>query len=153
MFRVTVEIVAQHDRVPALLGGPAPDPVEPRAVALPEHPVDESVVRGQVVLGQQPDLEAGLGHAGQARLIRRPGLLVEVPAEPVGDEVVGEPLLGHARVAVVQAMDLRLELDEEGGIVHVRGSFDRHGSSVGLNARRAGTLRAYLHASSALQLR
>jgi hypothetical protein len=118
------EVVAQHDRVPALLGRPAPDPVEPRPVAVPEHPVDEPVVAGQVVLRQQPDLERGLGDAGEARLVRCPRLLVEVAAQPVGDELVGEPLLGHAGVAVVQAPDLGLELVEEGSVVqlviHVR---------------------------------
>ena len=75
------EVVAQHDRVPALLGGPAPDPVQPRPIALAEHPVDQAVVAGQVVLGQQADLERRLGDAGQPRLVGCPGLLVEVPAQ------------------------------------------------------------------------
>ena len=96
------QVVAQDDRVAALLGGPATDPVDPRAVALAEHPVDEAVVRGQVVLGQEADLEGGLGDAGQARLVRRPRLLVEVAPEAVRDVVVGEPLLGDPGVAVVQ---------------------------------------------------
>ena len=97
----------------ALLGRPAADPVDPGAIAPPEHPVDEPVVRGQVVLGQEVDLERRLGDAGQARLVGRPGFLVEVPAQPVRDVVVGEPLLGDLRVAVVQAGRLGLELDEE----------------------------------------
>ena len=97
------QVVAQDDRVAALLGGPAADPVDPRAIAGPEHPVDEPVVRGQVVLGQEVDLERGLGDAGQAGLIGRPRLLVEVAPEPVRDVVVGEPLLGDPGVAVVEA--------------------------------------------------
>ena len=105
MLRVDREVVPQHDRVAALLGGPAADPVEPRAVALAEHPVDQAVVARQVVLGQQADLERGLGDAGQPRLVRRPGLLVEVaaragtgctragttPGRPSGDGPAGGP--------------------------------------------------------------
>ena len=104
--------------MPALLRGPAADPVDPRAIALAEHPVDEPVVRGQVVLGQEADLERRLGDARQARLVGRPGLLVEVTAEAVRDEVVGEPLLRDLGVTVVQAAGLRLELLEQG---HVHG--------------------------------
>ena len=75
------------------------------------------MVGGQVVLGQEADLERGLGDAGQSRLVGRPGLLVEVAPEPVRDVVVGEPLLGDLRVAVVEARGLGLELVEEGAIV------------------------------------
>ena len=53
----------------------------------------------------------------QAWLVGRPGLLVEVAPEPVRDVVVGEPLLGDLRVAVVQAGGLGLELVEEGDVV------------------------------------
>ena len=38
------QIVPEDDRVAALLGCPASDPVHPRAVALAEHPVDQPVV-------------------------------------------------------------------------------------------------------------
>ena len=79
--------------------------------------MDEAVVRGQVVLRQEVDLEARPGDAGEARLVGRPGLPVEVTAEPVRDVVVGEPLLGDLRVAVVEAGGLRLELIEEGDVV------------------------------------
>ena len=96
-----------------LLGRPAADPVDPGPVALAEHPVDEPVVGGQVVLGQEADLERRLGHAGQARLVRRPRLLVEVATEAVRDVVVREPLLGDLGVAVVQAAGLGLQLDEQ----------------------------------------
>ena len=111
------EVVAQDDRVPALLGRPAADPVDPRAVAAPEHPVDEPVVRGQVVLGEQVDLERGLGHAGEPRLFGGPRILVEVAPQPIRDVVVREPLLRHARVTVVQPARLGLELDQERAFV------------------------------------
>ena len=100
----------------SLLGRPAADPVEPRAVALAEHPVDEPVVARQVVLGEEPDLERRLRDARQARLLRRPGLLVEVAAQAVGDEVVGEPLLGDLEVAVQQPAGLGLQLVEQAAV-------------------------------------
>ena len=100
-----------------LLRGPAADPVDPRPVALAEHPVDEPVVRGQVVLGQEADLEGRLGDAGQARLVGRPRLLVEVAPEAVRDELVGEPLLGDLGVPVVQAAGLGLEFVEQRAIL------------------------------------
>ena len=102
-----------------LLGGPAPDPVDPGAVAGPEHAVDEPVVAGQVVLGQQADLEGGLGDAGQPRLVGRPRLLVEVAPEPVRDVVVGEPFLGDRGVAVEEPAGLGLEFVEQGSLVVV----------------------------------
>ena len=48
------DVVADHDRVTTLFGGPALGPDGPR-LADPEHPVDLQVVVGQVVLGQQVD--------------------------------------------------------------------------------------------------
>ena len=72
------------------------------------------MVARQVVLGQEADLERGLGDAGQPRLVGRPRLLVEVASEPIRDVVVGEPLLGDLLVAVEQAAGLGLELEEEG---------------------------------------
>ena len=110
------QVVAQHDRVPALLGRPAADPVHPRPVALAEHAVDQAVVAGQVVLGQEADLERRLGDAGEPRLLRRPGLLVEVATEPVRDVLVGEPLLGDLEVSLDEAADLRLQLLEHGAV-------------------------------------
>ena len=79
--------------------------------------MDEAVVRGQVVLGQEVDLERGLGDAGEPRLIGRPGLLVEVAPKPVRDVVVGEPLLGDLGVAVVEPARLGLELVQQGTFV------------------------------------
>ena len=130
------EVVAEDDRVTTLLGRPAADPVDPGAVALAEHPVDEAVVAGQVVLGQQADLERGLGDPGQARLVGRPWLLVEVAPEPVRDEVVGEPLLGDLRVPVVEAGGLGLELVEQRAVV-VAGDGRREGEA-GWNCRAWG---------------
>ena len=100
-----------------LLGRPPTDPGDPRTVALAEHAVDQPVVRGQVVLGQQTDLEGGLGDAGETGLVRRPRLLVKVAAEPVRDEIVGKPFLGDPGVAVVQPCGLGLELAQQ-GLVH-----------------------------------
>ena len=134
------QVVAQHDRVPTLLRGPAADPVDPGTVAAAEHAVDEAVVAGQVVLGQQPDLERDLGHARQARLLRRPWILVEVPTQPVGDELVGEPLLGDLVVAVVQPPGLRLELREQGHGVICRQMVSPRICSAGRAGRHSGDL-------------
>ena len=113
------QVVTKHDRVATLLRGPAADPVDPGAVTTAEHAVDEAVVAGQVVLGQQPDLERDLGDPGQTGLLRCPRILVEVPAQAVGDEVVGEPLLGNLVMTVIQPPSLGLELDEQShGVVH-----------------------------------
>ncbi len=131
------QVVAQDDRVPALFRRPAPDPVDPCAVAVAEHPVDQAVVRGQVVLGQEADLEGRLGDPGQPRLVGRPGLLVEVAPQAVGDVVVGEPLLGDLGVAVVQAARLGLEFVEERALVVIgrrrggRREFDGHLGNLG----------------------
>ena len=141
------QVVAQDDRVATLLGGPPADPVDPRPVAPAEHPVDEPVVRGQVVLGQEVDLEGRLGDAGQPRLVGRPGLLVEVAPEPVRDVVVGEPLLGDLGVAVVEAARLGLELDEQGLLVV---GAEGVGRALASDAPRAGCRRAGEVGSSAI---
>ena len=79
------------------------------------------MVRGQVVLGQEADLERGLGDAGQARLVGCPRLLVEVATEAIRDEVVREPLLRDAGMAVVQTAGFRLELVQERFMVEIMG--------------------------------
>ncbi len=71
------------------------------------------MVRGQVVLGEEVDLESGLGDARQPGLIRRPGLLVEIPALAVRNEVVGEPLLRDREVAVDELADGGFDLGKE----------------------------------------
>ena len=111
------EVIADDDRVPALFGGPAVDPVLPCAVAFGEDLVDEAVVRGQVVFGEQVHLEGRLRDAGEPRLVRRPGLLVVVAPQPVRDVVVREPLLGNADVPVQEARDRRLDLGQERRVV------------------------------------
>ena len=113
MLRVTIEVVAEHDGVPALLGGPSVHPVDPGAVSGAEHAMDLAVVAGEVVLGQQVDLERDLGHAADAGLVGRPRLLVEVATHRVGDVVVGEPLLGHLEVPVQHPFGGRLQREEE----------------------------------------
>ena len=126
------EVVAQHDRVAALLRRPAPDPGEPRAVAPAEHPVDQPVVARQVVLREEVDLERRLGHARQPRLVGGPGLRVEVAPEAIRDVVVREPLLGHLEVAIEQPPGLRLQLLEQapvdGGDVEGGNDVVGHGS-------------------------
>jgi hypothetical protein len=91
-------------------------PVLPRAVTLFEDGADEVVVRGKVVLGEQVDLECRLRDAGEAGLIGRPRLLVEVAALAVGDEVVGEPLLRDRQVSVDELADGGFDLSEEGSL-------------------------------------
>ena len=64
------DVVADHDRVPHLFGGPPPRPLAPHLVR--EHPVDGLEVVREVVLGQQVDDERA-AHAGrQRRTLRVP---------------------------------------------------------------------------------
>ena len=58
------QVVAQRDAVPVLLGGPAVDPLAPRAVHAEVHR-DLAVIRRQVVLRQQVLHHRHLGHLGQ----------------------------------------------------------------------------------------
>jgi hypothetical protein len=71
------------------------------------------VVAGQVVLGEEVDLEGGLGHPGQPRLIGGPGLGVEVTTEAPGDVLVREPLFGHGQMPVQQLLGDRFQLGEQ----------------------------------------
>jgi hypothetical protein len=71
------------------------------------------VVAGQVVLGEEVDLEGGLGDPGQPRLIRGPGLGVEVAAQTPGHVLVGHPLLRHGQMPVQQLLGDRLQLGEQ----------------------------------------
>jgi len=107
------QVVADDDRVPALFRGPAPDPVLPGTVALAEHRVDEPVVRGKVVLGEEVHLESGLGHPREPRMVGGPGLLVVVAPQAVGDVVVREPFLGDRDMAVDELADGRLDLGKD----------------------------------------
>ncbi len=54
------EVVAHHDAVAVLLGGPATDPVAPPGGVHREVVGDDAVVRGQVVLGEQVGDHRGL---------------------------------------------------------------------------------------------
>ena len=113
------EVVPEDDRMATLLRGPAADPVDPRPITAAEHAVDQAVVAGQVVLREEADLERDLGDTRQPGLVGRPGLLVEVPSQSIGDVVVREPLLRHLGVPVVQPTGLRLQLQQQcGGVVH-----------------------------------
>ena len=125
------QVVAQHDGVPALLGRPAAHPAHPGPLALPEHGMDEPVIAGQVVLRQEAHLERRLGHAREPRLVRGPWLAVVVSPQPVGDVLVGEPLLGHTCVPVVEPAHHGLKLGQE----RVDSAFSRH-LSLGQRADR-----------------
>src|SRR4029450_2948101 len=65
------QIVAEHDRLAALLGGPSVRPGPPGPVAA-EAGQQLVVVAGQVVLGEQVDLEGGLGDPGRPGLVGGP---------------------------------------------------------------------------------
>jgi hypothetical protein len=71
---------------------------------------------GRLSSVSKPISKAVLGDAGQPRLVGRPRFLVEVATEPVRDVLVGEPLLGHLGMAVVQPCSLRLQLVEQGRV-------------------------------------
>ena len=71
------------------------------------------MVAGQVVLGEEVDLEGGLGHAGQPRLVGGPGFGVEVAAQPPGHVLVRQPLFGHGQMPVKQSLGDRLQLTEQ----------------------------------------
>jgi hypothetical protein len=92
------------------------DPVLPGAIALLEDGADQVVVGGQVVLGEEVDLECGLRDARQLWLVRGPRLLVEVAPEAVRDVVVGEPLFRDREVPIDELGDGRLDLGEQGGL-------------------------------------
>ena len=70
------------------------------------------VVAGQVVLGEEVDLEGGLGNAGQSWLVWGPGLGVEVAAQAPGHVFVGQPLFGHGQVPVQQLCGDWLQFSE-----------------------------------------
>src|SRR4029450_12945318 len=97
------QIVAEHDCVAALFGGPAVRPGPPGPVAA-EAGQQLVVVAGQVVLGEEVDLEGGPGHAGEPRLVRGPGLGGEVAAQPPGDVRVGHTAFGHGQMPVKQPL-------------------------------------------------
>jgi hypothetical protein len=65
------------------------------------------------VLGEEVDLEGGLGDPGQPGLIRGPGLDVEVAAQAPGHVLMRQPLLGHGQMPVKQPAGDRLQLTEQ----------------------------------------
>ena len=71
------------------------------------------MVAGQVVLGEEVDLEGGLGDPGQPRLVGGPGLGVEVAAEAPGHVLMRQPLFGHGQVPVKQPLGDRFQLVEQ----------------------------------------
>ena len=105
------EVVADHDRVTTFLRGPTADPLAPR-LFLAEGPPQRQVVVGQVVLGEQVDLQRRLRDVGQPRVLGSPWLLHEVPPLFVRDVVVREPLVGGTDMPIEGLLDQRHELME-----------------------------------------
>ena len=121
------EVVAQRDAVPVLLGGPAVDPLAPRAVHAEVHR-DLAVIRRQVVLGQQVLHHRHLSDLGQLRLSGLPVLAAQrvvVLAVRPRDVVVRVPVLAHRQVPVDVLLDDWLQLVQELQV----GQVFRHGPS------------------------
>ena len=104
--------------------GPTAHPGAPCAV-LAEHPLDRSEVVRQVVLGEEidqqcaahfgPDLvTAEVGVVGRPLV---PGLVIS--PTPIGDQIVGEPLLGGRQMALEECLRNGRELVQDLGFVHV----------------------------------
>ena len=132
------QVVADGDRVAALLGRPAARPRAPGALAA-EHAPQGEVVGGQVVLGEQVELERDARRRAEARVALLPRLVdVAAPALP-GDVLVGEPLLGGGEMAVEQPAHHGLQ-----GRERSRGRGGRDGDHGGppCGARPRATLRS-----------
>ena len=94
------QVVADGDRVPALLGGPPAGPGAPGAVGA-EHPVDGGEVVREVVLGQQVHEQGAAHGVGHRVLVGIPRLgRIEVATLAPRHDLVGEPLLAGREVAV-----------------------------------------------------
>ena len=107
------EVVAQHDGVATLLGGPAPDPRAPGAVG-PEAIRDLRRVVGEVVLGEEVHEQGAADGRVERDLVFVPRLAGrEVPAARPRHELVREPLLGAGQVALEQALGDRGEVGHE----------------------------------------
>ena len=117
------EVVAHHDRVATLFGGPTAAPRAPRLIGA-VHALDGVEVVGQVVLGEEVHEQGAAHPVGQRLTGGVPDLVrLEVAAPAPGDELVGEPLLGALEVGVEQPLHDRGELGDDAGRV-------RHGSSL-----------------------
>ena len=112
------DVIAQHDRMPALFRGPAPHPDSPGAfVAVQRH--QRVRVVGQVVLGEEIHEQRAAHAYAELDLMgvpRVPGRVI-APAAP-RHKLVGEPFLGAGHVAVQRLFNRRLELGDESGCVH-----------------------------------
>ena len=110
--------------MPALLGGPPVYPGPPRAVA-PERAPDLPVIAGQVVLGEEIDLQRGPGDRRKPRLLGVPGRAAKVgvvAAETPGDVLVRHPLLGGGQVSIEVLGDHWFEVVQQpGGVWDLRG--------------------------------
>ncbi len=109
------QIVAQRDGVQVLLGGPAADPAAP-LFRKDEAEHELPVVAGEVVLGDQQDLEGvcdGLGQRYLRRIPVAPAEEGEVLTLFERHEVVGEPQVFGVDVATQLLLHDRLELENQ----------------------------------------
>ena len=102
------QVVTDGDGVLALLGRPEAGPFGHRRV-LGEAASDLRVVVGQVVLGQQVQLQGGPDLRGQRGLGLLPRLVAETPAQFPRNNVVGIPMLSALPVLGHEPGDLRLD--------------------------------------------
>ena len=109
------QVVAQRDGVQVLLGGPAADPAAPLLVE-DEAEHELPVVTGEVVLGDQQDLEGVGDGLGQRDLRRVPVAAAEegeVLALVERHVVVGVPEVLGVDVAAQLLLHDRLELENQ----------------------------------------
>ena len=124
------QIVADGDRVAGLLGGPAPRPFTPGALAT-EHVPQCEVVVGEVVLRQQVQLERRAGGGIEPRVGLAPRMLGEAASLLPGHVLVGKPLPGGVEMTIEQPGDDGLE-----GVQGAAGRH-RHGDHADLLAARS----------------
>ena len=104
--------------MPALFGGPPPDPDAPRAVVAVQRG-DRRRVVGEVVLGEEVHEQRAAHRGIEVDLAGVPRFAGDEVAAPAPrHELVREPFLGPGEVALERLFDGRLELGDEGGVVH-----------------------------------
>src|SRR4029453_18908376 len=108
------QVVAQHDRMAALLGRPPAGPFSPDAAPAEDLP-ERQVVIGQVVLGEQVHLERRARDDPERAVGLLPRLVHVVAADLVGDVFVREPFGGGGQVSFEAAEHGRLEEREHLG--------------------------------------
>ena len=105
----------------ALLSRPEPGPPGHRRV-LRKAPRDLGVVIGQVVLGQEVQLESGTYLGGEGGLGLVPGVIPEAPPHFPGHDLMGVPVFASLTMLAHEALNLRLggdyQLNGFGGDCH-----------------------------------